>query len=66
MISSGIFGGSPDDPSGESAKQCFLAYRKFAADYPDYDVDVTLCAYSSDAMASAFGQFEMARMDQPS
>ncbi len=53
LISSGIFGGSLADPAGESAKQCLRAYGKFAADHPDYDVDVLLCAFSAPEMASA-------------
>ena len=53
LISSGIFGGSLPDPAGESAKQCFRAYRKFTADYPDYEVDVKLCAFTGSEMQSA-------------
>ena len=29
LISSGIFGGTLDNPAGESAKQCLRAYKKF-------------------------------------
>ncbi len=58
LISAGIFGGSLQDPAGESAKQCLRAYRKFTADHPDYDVDVKLCAFSASDMASAAKQFE--------
>lgn len=47
LISSGIFGGSLDNPVAESAKQCKLAYDKFTADYPEYEVDVRLCAFGS-------------------
>ena len=46
LISSGIFGGSLSNPVAESTKQCCRAYNKFIADYPDYDIDVKLCAYS--------------------
>lgn len=53
LISSGIFGGNLSDPVGESAKQCCRAYNKFIADYPDYDINVKLCAYSSGGMAKA-------------
>ncbi len=60
LISSGIFGGDLADPAGESAKQCLRAYRQFVADYPDYDVDVKLCAFSGEQMASAQKQFERA------
>ena len=47
LISSGIFGRNLPDPAEESAKQCGRAYKKFVQDYPDYDVTVMLCAYSS-------------------
>ena len=42
---SGIFGGNLSNPAAESAKQCGRAYKKFVQDYPDYEVDVMLCAY---------------------
>ena len=45
LISSGIFGGNLQNPAGESARQCILAYQQFVADYPDYEVEVTLCAF---------------------
>ena len=45
LISSGIFGGNLPNPAGESAKQCGRAYKKFVQDYPDYEVDVMLCAF---------------------
>ena len=57
LISSGIFGGSLRDPAGESAKQCFDAYKKFTKDHPDYDIDVKLCAFTSSEMASASKEF---------
>lgn len=47
LISSGIFGGSLENPVAESTKQCCRAYKKFVADYPGYDVDVKLCAFSA-------------------
>lgn len=47
LISSGIFGGNLDNPVRESAKQCFEAYNKFINDFPNYGIDVKLCAYSS-------------------
>ena len=53
LISAGIFGGDLPDPAGESAKQCLRAYKKFAEDYPDYDVKVVLCAFSSEEMKKA-------------
>ena len=53
LISSGIFGGSLDNPVAESTKQCCRAYKKFVADYPNYDVDVKLCAFSAKEMQEA-------------
>ena len=44
---SGIFGGNLPNPAAESAKQCGRAYKKFVQDYPDYEVDVMLCAYGT-------------------
>ena len=53
LISSGIFGGNLINPVAESTKQCCRAYLKFVADYPDYDVDVKLCAFSQKEMYDA-------------
>ena len=53
LISSGIFGGSLKEPAKESAKQCMRAYRQFTEDYPGYDIDVILCAYTAKEMAEA-------------
>ena len=53
LISSGIFGGSLDNPVAESTKQCCRAYSKFIADYPHYDIDVKLCAFSAREMTEA-------------
>ena len=53
LISSGIFGGSLANPVAESTKQCCRAYLKFISDYPAYDVDVKVCAFSSQAMQEA-------------
>ena len=50
LISSGIFGGNLENPVRESAKQCLNAYKKFTSDYPDYEINVKLCAYSLDEM----------------
>ena len=50
LISSGIFGGTLSNPAAESTKQCCRAYLKFVADYPDYPVDVKLCAFSAKEM----------------
>lgn len=53
LISSGIFGGDLENPVAESVKQCVLAYKKFTSDYPDYQIDVKVCAYSPESMKEA-------------
>lgn len=58
LISSGIFGGSLSDPVAESTKQCCRAYLKFIADFPHYDVDVKLCAFSTKEMTQAKSIFD--------
>ena len=58
LISSGIFGGSLSNPVGVSAKQCILAYEQFIKDYPDYEIDVLLCAFSSGEMSLAKAEFD--------
>lgn len=57
LISSGIFGGNLPDPAGESTKQCCRAYNKFTSDYPDYEIEVKLCAFTQREMASAQNVF---------
>lgn len=59
LISSGIFGGSLANPVAESTKQCIRAYRKFVIDYPDYDVDVKLCAFTDDEMIKAQREWDV-------
>ena len=58
LISSGIFGGSLSNPASESTKQCCRAYQKFKQDYPEYPVDVTLCAFSANEMVEAQKVFD--------
>jgi O-acetyl-ADP-ribose deacetylase (regulator of RNase III) len=48
LISSGIYGGSLENPAGESAEQCVMAYKKILKDYNDYDIDVILCAFTEE------------------
>lgn len=45
LISSGIFGGNLDNPARNSAETCLKAYNSFV-DNNDYEIDVSLCAYS--------------------
>ena len=58
LISSGIFGGNLPDPVEESTKQCCRAYNKFIADYPEYEVEVKLCAFTQTEMISAQNEFK--------
>ena len=58
LISSGIFGGSLENPAAESAKQCCRAYQKFTEDCPDYEIDVKLCAFSTAEMTEAKRVFD--------
>lgn len=53
LISSGIFAGNLPNPAGESAKQFGRAYKKFEQDYPDYNVNVVLCAYKDSEYKAA-------------
>ena len=58
LISSSIFGGNLPDPVGESTKQCCRAYKKFVEDYPDYEIDVKLCAFTGSELVSAQAAFD--------
>ena len=58
LISSGIFGGTLPNPAAESTKQCCRAYNKFVSDFPDYPVDVKLCAFSAKEMQNALAIFD--------
>lgn len=53
LISAGIFGGNLPKPAAESTRQCLKAYKKFIEDYPDYDIDVKLCAFGTQEMIDA-------------
>ena len=57
LISAGIFGGALDDPVAESTKQCLRAYKSFIADYPEYDIEVKLCAFTAAEMQKAMPVF---------
>jgi O-acetyl-ADP-ribose deacetylase (regulator of RNase III) len=45
LISAGIFGGTLKDPIRVSTRKCIDAYNKLIKDYPEYEIDVLLCAY---------------------
>lgn len=53
LISSGIFAGNLPNPAEESAKQCSRAYKKFIQDFPDYDINVMLCAFKPNEFQDA-------------
>ncbi len=53
LISSSIFAGNLPDPVTESTKQCMRAYYAFVSDWPEYAIDVTLCAFTDKEMKEA-------------
>ncbi len=57
LISSSIFGGNLKNPVAESTKQCVRAYKRFVEDFPDYEVDVKLCAFTGSEMEKAKKEF---------
>lgn len=46
LISSGIFGGRLDNPVMVSATCCKNAYKKFINNYKDYNINISLCAFT--------------------
>lgn len=58
LISSSIFAGKLKNPVGESTKQCIRAYKKFSEDYPNYEINVKLCAYGDNEYNQAKKEFE--------
>ena len=56
--SAGIFGGALANPVKESTKQCYQAYKQFCDKFPDYDVNVVLCAFSQKEMKEAQDVFK--------
>ena len=65
LISSGIFRGNIQDPVGESTKQCMRAYKNFVEDYPDYEIDVLLCAYGESEIRDALKMWEQMKNQLP-
>lgn len=57
LISSGIFAGSVKNIVAESTKQCCRAYTAFTNDYPDYAVEVLLCAFKDEELTEAEAEF---------
>lgn len=58
LISSGIYGGDLENPVAVSTEQCCLAYKKFISDYPDYPIEVRVCAYTAESMEQAKSMFD--------
>jgi uncharacterized protein (TIGR02452 family) len=58
LISSSIFGGNLENQVAESTKQCVRAYKTFIENYPDYEIDVKLCAYGNSEMEKAKREFD--------
>lgn len=46
LISAGIFGGNLENPVKESTKQFINAYNKFINDFPEYELQAYLCAFT--------------------
>ena len=46
LISSGIYGGNLENPAKTSSYQGIKAYHRFIKEYPNYDIEVKLCAYT--------------------
>lgn len=53
LISSGLFSGSLVKPAEASTKECLNAYRDFISNYPNYDIEVMLCAFSKEEYEEA-------------
>lgn len=58
LISSGIFGGKLENPVQNSVIQCLKAYNQFTNDFKNYDIDVKLCAFTTNEMLEAKKAFE--------
>ena len=58
MISAGIFAGTQmANPVAETTRQCKAAFERFKKDYPDYAVEVKLCAFGDDELMDAVTEF---------
>ncbi len=40
-------------------KQCVLAFKKFTEEFPDYRIDVNLCAFTVTEMEKARKEFDL-------
>ena len=50
LISAGIFGFGESHPAKSSAKEFINAYNEFVENYPDYEINAVLCAFSKQEM----------------
>ena len=53
LISAGIFSGELIHPASESTLQCMNACRQFDGEFPEYDIEVLICAYSPEDILDA-------------
>ena len=57
FISSGIFGGDLENPVEVSVTEFLRAYGDFVKENRDYDIDVSICAFSEKEMDNAKPKF---------
>ncbi len=58
LISSGIFGGSLDNPAAVSVRECIKAYNDFVKENADYDITVWVSAFSDNEYRKAKEKME--------
>ena len=59
LISAGIYGMNLDNPPAVSTKQAIKAYKKFLRKYKNYEINVTLCAYTEQEYIDAKKVFKL-------
>lgn len=57
LISSGIYGGELENPVDVSVSEFLRAYGDFVRENRDYDIDVSICAFSEKEMDNAKQRF---------
>ena len=57
LISSGIYGGELENPVDVSVSEFLRAYGDFVRENGDYDIDVSICAFSEKEMDNAKQRF---------
>ena len=57
LISSGIYGGELENPVDVSVSEFLKAYGDFVRENRDYDIDVSICAFSEKEMDNANKKF---------